>query len=235
MKSRTQFTFLLLISLLALITFYAEGQVFHATGIKNFSSSDVITDLAMSSDGRYLAFSSQDGSLTVYQDFEEIWSHRGQPFSHRPLAFSPDNKYLVFSGPRLSSNFALLDLSKPKIIRTVKRHSYPIQVIQFSKDGKLLATAGQGKLIHLWKVNSNRLTLSQTIKGKLGEIAHLDFSADGQMIAVGHDQSIGVWRLSNRRTTRLIVPKLNICPIGEISVMPVPSKPKPTKLVRSLK
>src|SRR5205809_6509729 len=82
------------------------------------------------------------------------------------------------------------------------RHASAVQVVTFSGDGRVLASASHG-VICLWEVATgkrlHRLTCDQ------GAIQSLAFSPDGQILASGHDQTIRLRQVATGRELRRLV------------------------------
>ena len=105
--------------------------------------------------------------------------------------FSPDEKTLVTAGDDM--RVLIYDAQNLAIKLNAKElgtHSGKISDIAFSKDGKLMASAGWGGSIMIWDMDQEGLIL-KTTAGHKGPINSLQFSNDGKYLySSGYDGTI---------------------------------------------
>lgn len=109
-----------------------------------------------------------------------------------PIAFSPDGKYFAAGNRRGEKEWAiaLWDIGKREIVKR-----FPIGAIAFSRDGKLLAVAGDDKGT-VYEVASGKETAR--IPFPLSP-ACMAFSNDGSNLITGHaDGTLLVWDLRSK-------------------------------------
>ena len=74
-------------------------------------------------------------------------------------------------------------------------HTSEIRSIEFSPDGKLLATGGNDHTVKLWEVESGREL--KTFAGHLEQVSSISFSPDGVTIgSTGYDGTVKLWDIT---------------------------------------
>ncbi|MDZ8261280.1 AAA-like domain-containing protein [Nostoc sp. ChiQUE01b] len=126
------------------------------------------------------------------------------------IAFSPDSRWLATgSGDLKLWDIRSLDSSQPKspncepdtdysVCRFILRgHSAAIVGVNFSPDGKRLATASQDGTARLWNI-TDLLISPIVLQGHEGWVNSLTFDAEGQWLATAsEDTQARLWKVSN--------------------------------------
>jgi len=122
---------------------------------KGFSSGGSgLTDIQMTTDGRYIGAVNKDSTLIV-------WDNLGHPcFSHK-IGFNSVNKEHIFRFETknriivISSDkkVELLD-NKGKLIQSFDNHIGDINVADISPDNRFIATGGSDSTVNIWYFNS---------------------------------------------------------------------------------
>lgn len=176
--------------------------------------SGMTRSIAFSADGRWLAAKSQDeGRIQVWslQDLaappvvlvEDDWS------DDRTLAFSPDSRWLASgtAGHKAPPRLELWDVSKgpPSVEPQHRCRSTSVRELAFSTDGKLLATAAQGRIARLWKMNTVD-PCDAPVKLPHDDVVYqLTVSPDGRWAATASFDAKGrLWDLSVGAEPRLV-------------------------------
>ena len=66
-------------------------------------------------------------------------------------------------------------------VRTCEGHRNGIAGLDFSPDGKVLASAGKDSSIHLWNVKAGKL--ERTLADHTGPVFDVAFTSDGKLLA----------------------------------------------------
>jgi len=85
--------------------------------------------------------------------------------------------------------------TEPTVIDAHGRHA---QAVRFTKDGKLLVSAGQDACVRLWSVPG--FTAVGTLEGHKNSVNSLSFTPDEQLLATGStDGTVRLWSFPERR------------------------------------
>ena len=155
----------------------------------------------ISPDGRRVA------TATFEDDRIRLWDVRTQKRRGRPLrgqnahafAFTSDGRTLAsagFESRSLNNTIRLWDVRRGRRIAKWANPTSYVDALTFSRDGRVLAAAGDG-VIRLWDVD-NRRPLGRPLDS--GRVIALEFSPDGLTLASANGgRRIRLWNVSAQR------------------------------------
>lgn len=166
-----------------------------------------VTNVIFSNDGKYLASTSYDGTIRLWDiaNGKNIRIISGDSVlcksktsyeSHiqvsHSLGFSPDGRHIVSCfGDR---GIEVWNAENGDRIGTLKGHIGYAWGIKYSPDGNLLATAGDDKIVRIW--DTKNYALLKSLDGHTGTIVDVSFSADSKyIVSSSNDSTIRVWDL----------------------------------------
>ncbi len=155
--------------------------------------SEAVLSITFSLNGKMLASGSHGGTIKLWniENGKEIRTLRhSSPVVS--IDFSPDSTMLVSAGDK---TIRFWKISNGMEIRTLQGYSErATMTINFSPDGKILASGGFDKIIRLWDwANGKEIRLLQ---GHTGSINSISFSPDGTTLASGGaDKTIRLWKM----------------------------------------
>lgn len=172
------------------------------------------TALSFSPDGRVLASSSGFGAPIMLRDITTGQELRALkiPMSMGvySLAWSPDGRRLAsahwgtnknINDPKAAESFTMDDMTfSIKLwdaqtgteLNSFAGHNNFVNVLAFSRDGRVLASGSYDSTVKLWDTATGRETRALT--GHTGAVVAIDFSPDGRFVVSGsNDGSARLW------------------------------------------
>ena len=154
--------------------------------------SDRVNDLIFSGDGAYLASSSLDGTIKLWDaaSWQEVHAFRMNRAGFNGIAFSPDGRLLACAD-------AIWDVESKQVLHVLERHRNDPGPAAFSPDGSTLAVALESRPIKLWDVASGQVL--RTFVEQPDEVTFsIAFSPDGTLLAAGvHGGMVRLWDVAS--------------------------------------
>ena len=174
----------------------------------------IVAQVAFTPDGRHLVSFSHDKTIRIWDVFT------GEPLRvlRPPIgparqgmlyagAVSPDGRLLAVAGlvvpSRTESNIELISLDAERMERVLTGHSDAIFALDFSRDGRLLASGGTDRTARIWDTQTG--VCRHELLGHGSAIADVAFSPDGQSLATAcRDGTARIWSVANGQTTAVL-------------------------------
>lgn len=145
--------------------------------------------IAYSPDGKFLAWSSAEGTVGVIdaKSYKEIHQFKRKFQLDASLAFSPDSRLLAI-GEKVTglSIWPVGSRQEPHIVLAAGRKSSPVYSLAFTPDGKFLATGDNANTVRFWDLSRNKMVaklfmLDGNQWAVVDSAGHFDCSASGRM------------------------------------------------------
>jgi WD40 repeat protein len=171
-----------------------------------------VTALAFSPDSRFIMSGGEDSTLKLWDTTtgRPVRSFTGHSGDIRAMAFSPDGRFVLSSGTAPLSIRAenagavkLWDIATGRALRTLSGHSYSVESVAFSPDGRLALSGGTDARMKLWELSTGQEL--RTFDGHGGPIASVALSPDGRLALSGSsDKTMRVWEVETGKELRSI-------------------------------
>ncbi|KAH7125732.1 WD repeat-containing protein 61 [Dendryphion nanum] len=177
-----------------------EDGIWSQSGeVKDDNKPGDVWAVALSEDGAYLACSSINGKINVWSTAEKempkIREYETKGSFGLCVDLSADGR-LTASGHENGSIY-IFNNDTGRLSHSVAGLVHPVRSVSFSPASKLLAAAGDARIIALYDVNSGEQVANFTGHG--GWILSLDWSDTGEYLLSGsHDSKAKIWRIETR-------------------------------------
>ncbi len=162
----------------------------------------IIDDIQYSPFGSYLAVAARDSALTIYSsNLRTLWTYNGSHHYAKGttvLAFTHNEKYLLFPRYRSSEEIAVLDLKTFTLADVLRGHSDAVRAIALNNDSSYLVSASSDDNLVLWELNGLQYAKTAETNSIHSRIGRITFHPSENMFACAHrDDTITVWSIEN--------------------------------------
>jgi WD domain, G-beta repeat/TIR domain len=187
------------------------GQKLLAT----LSSSDGISSVAFTLDGREVVFGGANGAIVIayanaggqiVRSLKPEGTYAWQAVvAISSIAVSPDGTRIVSGGDDGSVNIWSTD---GQLLHSQKGHNDVVTTLAFFPDGKTFSSGSKDGTVRVWNTDSG--SQSATLSDHSGPISSVAVSADGKLIAgAGSDNSVLIWNAASGSVARTLTSNLN--------------------------
>jgi WD40 repeat protein len=167
---------------------------------KGINSGGVLT-VAYSSDSRFLASGSYDGTVRIWDSDtgKELHALRGHGREVTSVVFSPDGK--VLASGSFDHTIRLWDAGSGKLLQPRQGADGPVNNLAVSPDGRLAVAVCHDHTIHIWSVATQQQL--HILRGHTDFVYAVIFSPDGRVLASGgSDRTVRLWDAATGRELR---------------------------------
>ncbi|ESA32937.1 wd40 repeat-containing protein [Leptolyngbya sp. Heron Island J] len=166
-------------------------QALHTVREKNriHAHQDWVLSACFSPDGQYLASSSDDGTVRLWNSrgklLQVLTGHQGSVLE---VAFNQDSTLIGSAGDDFSVR--IWDMSG-QCLQILTGHTGAVNSVAFSPTQKLIASASNDHTVKLWSQDGQWL---KTLEGHLDWVRSVTFSSDGQhLVSAAEDGTLCLW------------------------------------------
>jgi WD40 repeat protein/serine/threonine protein kinase len=140
---------------------------------------DVVQDLALTSDGRVAYTASADRSVKAWdvETGELLGSLEGHTDWVNTVAVSADGHYVVSGG--WDNAILLWDTRTKRVVHQFIGHSAPVRDLTFAADGSSFFSVAQDETVRQWNLQSSLLVRRYGLAGETASSSSATFSEDG--------------------------------------------------------
>lgn len=174
-----------------------------------------VNQVLFTKDSRFLLTASDDKTIRVTdlsngENIRTVYGYSEQGYNGMlyTIALSPDNKFLVSGGFLPDDSVRVYDFKTGHLTGLLKGNTDVIHSLEFSPDGRYLASSAHDGKILVWKIG-NGLTINSEPLYRFDAhkmpVYHTAFSPDSKVLAsVSYDMSIILWDVTTGKIVQSI-------------------------------
>ncbi|NET57181.1 MAG: hypothetical protein F6K47_13765 [Symploca sp. SIO2E6] len=153
-----------------------------------------INSVNFSPDGKVIATSSADGTITLWhKDGEQLNSFQRHTDTVNSVSFSPDG--LILATGSADGTVKLWSLDGEQL-DSFQGHTNTVNSLSFSPDGQILTTSSADGTVKLWSLDGKLLL---NLQGHTDTVNSVSFSPDGKILATSSaDGTVKLWSLDGK-------------------------------------
>jgi WD40 repeat protein len=176
----------------------ASKSILNIRDINLYNHSELVTEVAISTDGNTIASGSWDGYVTFWdpKTREHIASAQKAGLIAQ-IIFHPTEKIIV-TRPLFDNSVMVWNSKDGSLLHTLAGHDGSIKDMAFNSNGDYLATASHDKVIKLWDIKSGSLV--STFNGHSGYVNAVRFIQGGDILISGSaDKTLRLWDVKQNK------------------------------------
>ncbi|MGH9845573.1 MAG: WD40 repeat domain-containing protein, partial [Blastocatellia bacterium] len=171
----------------------------------------LVSDLAVTPDGKLLISGSADNTVKLWSMPEGRWlaTLPAHPDNVKDLAVTPDGSLLITA---CADTLRLWSLPEGRLLTAMDEHTDAVNTMAITPDGRTLISGGDDKTIRFWSLPEGRLLA--TLEGHNTPVQYLAVAPNGKVLVSGGKESrLRLWSLPERRLLTRLSGSYNACAI----------------------
>ncbi len=178
-----------------------------------------VNSVDFSPNGEFLVSSSEDHTVRLWsvKSGEQLHALEWQSYCRGHIVnFSPNGEFLASFHHWIDGIIKLWRVDNGEVWKTLEGHSSKVLSVDFSRDGKLLASGSRDGTVKLWSLESGEVLHTFKAHGK--EVAWVNFSPDNKTLAWRMGDVVKLRRMDDLKNTSYWGPSQNKLKVTNVSI-----------------